>query len=311
MSRSNESPREHKSLLPFHLCALVAVTTWGASFISTKVLLQNGLNAVEIYLYRFLIAYLLTLILCPRPLMSHSWRDELKFALCGICGGSVYFIAENTAVQYTLVSNVSLIVATAPLITTLIVAMLYKGEKLSKGLLIGSTIAFLGVACVIFNSSFVLSIKPFGDILSLLAAVCWAIYSLLLRSVSALYSAWFITRKTFFYGVVTALPFLFLESEFAPLSSFTRPEVYGNLLFLGMVCSMAAYLLWGLAVGKLGALKANNYLYLSPLATLALSAWLLDEQVSIIGYTGCALILIGLIVGERLGNNQPGSEPPK
>ncbi len=311
MSRCNESPGRQKSLLPFHLCALVAVIVWGASFISTKVLLQNGLNAVEIYLYRFIIAYVLTLILCPRPIMSRSWRDELKFALCGICGGSVYFIAENTAVQYTLVSNVSLIVSTAPLITTLIVALLYKGERLSKGLLTGSGIAFLGVACVIFNSSFVLSIKPFGDILSLLAAICWAVYSLLLRSMSALYSAWYITRKTFFYGVITAIPFLFFESGFAPISVFTRVEVYGNLLFLGMICSLAAYLLWGLSVGKLGALKANNYLYLSPLATLGLSAWFLGEHVSIVGYTGCALILIGLIVGERLGGNQAGSEPPK
>ncbi len=77
----------------YHIGALIAVTAWGASFISTKVLLNNGLSAVEIYLVRFIIAYLFTLLICPRPILSNSFRDEVSFVLCGICGGSVYFIA--------------------------------------------------------------------------------------------------------------------------------------------------------------------------------------------------------------------------
>lgn len=295
---SRESSNQNSLL--YHICALIPVTVWGASFISTKVLLTEGLNAVEIYIYRFLLAYVLTFLVCPKPLMSNSWKDELKFAVCGICGGSIYFIAENTAVIYTLVSNVSLIVALAPLLTTLIIGVMYKDDRPSKGMLAGSVIAFLGVGCVIFNSSFVLSIKPFGDLLALLAALSWAIYSIVLRSLSAVYSTWFVSRKTFFYGVVTALPFLLFEPSCATWEMMTRPVVLCNLLFLGLVCSMAAYIFWSVAVAKLGALKSGNYLYVSPLVTLLLSALLLGENVSVIGYAGCGLILAGLILSEKL-----------
>jgi drug/metabolite transporter (DMT)-like permease len=304
--------RDNSSNLIFHVGALIAVTAWGASFISTKVLLNNGLTAVEIYLLRFILAYLFTLIICPKPLFSNSLRDEVMFMLCGVCGGSVYFIAENIAVTYTLVSNVSLIVTLSPLITTILVAVLYKSEKISRGVVIGSLIALLGVACVIFNSSMNLQVNPLGDMLALLAAVCWAIYSVILRPLSGIYSTWFVSRKTFFYGVVTALPFLFLDSSHLAFSTLLRPEVAGNLLFLGLFASLIAYLLWGSAIKHLGAVKSGNYLYFSPIVTLILSAWLLGEHISLFGYTGCALILGGVIACEKLGKRKglsPDSNP--
>lgn len=293
----------------YHIGALIAVTAWGASFISTKVLLNNGLSAVEIYLVRFIIAYLFTLLICPRPILSNSFRDEVSFVLCGICGGSVYFIAENMAVMYTLVSNVSLIVTLSPIITTVIVAVLYKSEKISRGVVIGSLTALLGVACVIFNSSMNLQVNPLGDMLALLSAACWAVYSVILRPLSSVYGVWFITRKTFFYGVLTAVPYLLLDDHHSSLSTLLVPEVAGNILFLGLFASLIAYLLWGGAVKHLGAVKSGNYLYFSPIVTLVLSAWLLGEKISVFGYTGCAMILGGVIACEKLGKRRHASSP--
>ena len=191
MAYFNIDHRESRSGVIYHLGALLAVSAWGASFISTKVLLQCGMSAVEIYVYRFVLAYLCTFLFCPRPFVSNSWRDELKFALCGICGGSVYFIAENTAVTYTLVSNVSLLVSTSPLITVVMVALLYKSERISRAMMAGSLVALVGVGCVIFNSSMNLQVNPLGDMLALLAALCWAVYSIVLRPLSTVYSSWF------------------------------------------------------------------------------------------------------------------------
>lgn len=291
--------RESSKLLSY-LAGLIAVSAWGASFISTKVLLNNGLNAVEIYLYRCLLAYLLIFLFCPRPLFSHTLSDELKLLLCGICGGSVYFISENTSVMYTLVGNVSLITSTSPIITVLLLGALYKNERPSRGILIGSLVAFIGVACVIFNSSFVIKLNPLGDLLALLSAFCWAVYTILLRPLNATYSAWFITRKTFFYGFVTALPFLVFEPSLAPVATLQRPEVWGNLLFLGLFASMAAYMLWSLIVKRLGTVTASNFMYLQPIVTLILSVTILHECVTWIGYLGCSLIIIGLVLSDRL-----------
>lgn len=286
--------------LTYHVGALIAVSAWGIAFINTKVLLQYGLSAVEVYVYRFIIAYLCVVLLCPRPLFARSLGDEVKLFLCGVCGSSIYFIAENTALNYTLVTNVSLIVTTSPLITALLVGLMYKSERPSGSFLIGSIIAFLGVACVIFNSSFVLEVNPLGDLLALLAAVCWAVYSILLRPLNATYGVWFITRKMFFYGLVTSLPFLLVEPSLASFDVLLKPAVIGNLCFLAMVCSVLAFVMWAGAVKRLGVVKSGNYLYISPIVTLVASMLYLGEQVSVVGYVGCALILLGVVLSEKL-----------
>ncbi len=293
--RANQS-----KALWYHLGALLTVTAWGVSFVSTKVLLEHGINPTEVYVVRTLLAYLLVLCVCHKRIFSNSLRDELLFVSCGLCAGSLYFIAENTALEYTLVSNVSLIVTLSPLITTLLVGAIYKNERPGKGVLMGSLIAFLGVGCVIFNSSFVLDVKPLGDFLSLSAAVCWSVYSLVLRKLSAFYTVMFISRKTFFYGMVTAIPFLIAIPEHTPLDVYLQFDVWSNFLFLGVFCSMIAFIIWAFTIKGLGAIKANNYLYIQPIITLIASALLLGEKVSIVGYVGCSLILLGVWISDRM-----------
>lgn len=283
-----------------HLGAIITVSIWGGSFVSTKVLLDNGMSPAEIYVYRFILAYLLVLFMSHRRLWSNSLRDELLFAICGITGGSIYFLAENTALEYTLTTNVSLLTSTSPLITSLLVGLLYKSERPNKGMLIGSLIAFMGVGCVIFNSSFNVEIRPLGDILSLAAAFSWAIYSLVLRKLNVVYDLWFITRKTFFYGVISAMPFVLSEPLNNPLELFKTPSVVGNLAFLGIGASMIAYYLWAKIIKQVGAVKANNYMYLQSIFTLIISALLINEHISFVGIFGCCMILGGLWVGDRL-----------
>lgn len=310
MSAKLQGSKPSKSAILGHLGALLTIAIWGVSFVSTRVLLDNGMHPAEIYIYRFILAYLLVLIISHKQLFANSLRDELLFISIGLCGGSIYFIAENTALQYTLVSNVSLLTSTSPLITTLLIGILYKNERPNIGMVIGSIIAFLGVGCVIFNSSFNLEVNPLGDLLSLAAAFGWAVYSLILRKLNANYDVWFITRKAFFYGIITALPFLSVESgELCnPFVILQRPAVIGNLLFLGVGASMVAYLLWAECVKRMGAIKANNYMYLQPVFTMVFSAIILSEKITIIGIIGFATILLGLWLGDYLSRKKAAAQ---
>ena len=79
----------------YHLIAIFTVGVWGLTFISTKVLIANGLSPKEIFLLRFLIAYIGIWFISPRKLFANNWKDELWLLLGGITGGSVYFL--NTA----------------------------------------------------------------------------------------------------------------------------------------------------------------------------------------------------------------------
>lgn len=300
MGRSNFIYRNTPNSLLFHIGAVFTVVVWGIAFVSTKVLQENGLVPVEVYIYRFIIAYLLLLIISHNRLWANTWRDEFLFFICGLCGGSLYFIAENTAIEYTLVSNVSLITSTAPLLTVFLIGFVYKSERPGRGIIIGSLIAFAGVACVIFNSSFAISLNPIGDFLALSAAVSWAVYSLVLRRLNAMYSVMFISRKTFFYGILSAVPFLLMEDNIASPTILLQSDIWPHLLFLGMVCSMLAFVIWAIVVKGLGAVKASNYLYLSPIVTLVSSYFILNEQIGLIGTIGCGLILLGMWLGDYL-----------
>lgn len=284
-----------------HVAALICVAFWGMAFVSTKILLENQLGTVEIYIYRFALAYLLVLCISHKQFKSHSWRDEGMFALCGITAGSLYFIAENTALQYTLVGNVSLLTSLSPLLTAMLAGIMYKNERPSRGMLIGSAVAFIGVGCVIFNSSANVEVHPIGDILSLAAAFSWAVYSLILRRLNANYDVWFVTRKTFFYGVITAIPFLlFAPSLQNPIDVFTNGEVLFNLIFLACGASLMGFSLWSISVRWLGAVMANNYMYVQPIVTMVGSFIIIGEAISAMGAFGCALILGGLWLGDWL-----------
>lgn len=193
----------------YHVMAAVTVMIWGTTFVATKVLIKYGLSPVDILFYRFLLAYICIWFFSPRVLLAKSWQDELRFVGLGLCGGSLYFVAENTALGMTLASNVSLIICTTPILTALLAPFFYKGDKLKARLIGGSLMALIGVGLVVFNGSFILQLSPVGDILTLIAALMWAFYCLLLRRMNTHYPTLFITRKVFFYGLVTLLP-LFL-----------------------------------------------------------------------------------------------------
>lgn len=283
-----------------HIAAAVTVTMWGVSFVSSTVMMDHGLGPVTVYISRFIGAYLIMWIICHKRIWANSLRDEMMLALCGITGSTINYLAENYALKYTLATNVSLITSMAPLVTMLLVGLIYRSERPTKGALIGSLIAFLGVGFVIFNSSLVMKINPLGDLLSLAAAFSWACYTIVLRKVQAFYDVAFVTRKTFFYGLVTSLPFLVFSGEHLFDPAWRQTAVWSNYLFLTLGCSTLAFMLWAFAVKGIGAVKANNYIYFQPVVTLVFAVLFLGQALTIVGAIGLALILTGVILSDKL-----------
>lgn len=283
----------------WHIVAVLTVGVWGLTFISTKVLIESGMSPQEIFLVRFLIAYAGIWFISPRKLFARDWKDELWLAASGITGGSFFFLAQNEAIGITLVSNVSFIVCTAPLLTTILALLIYKKEKATRWLVGGSLMALLGVALVVYNGNFVLKISPLGDLLSLLSALLWAFYSLIIRKLSGRYSAVFITRKVFFYGVLTILPFFAVYPWQFDVERLLRPEILSNLLYLGVLASLICFVVWNVILKRIGMIRASNYLYLNPVFTLTGSILLLGEQLTPVALAGAVLILSGVYLSGR------------
>ena len=289
-----KTKQHQQRLWAYHLLAIAVILVWGITFVNTKVLILHGLKPTEIFMVRFFLAYVGIWFISPRRLWSDSWKDEGLMVLLGLTGGSMYFVAENVAIGISYVNNVSFIVCTAPLITTVLAILFIRNVKATPRLIGGSLLAMAGVAVVIFNGRFVLRLNPLGDALALAAAFCWAAYSLLMRKVTRHYGAVFITRKVFAYGLLTMLPFYLFTQSSTSLSLFLQPVVWGNLLFLGLIASFACFILWNLAIKKVGALKTSNYVYLNPVTTVVASALILSEPMTIMAWIGSAMILAGV-----------------
>ncbi|MCC8155538.1 MAG: DMT family transporter [Tannerellaceae bacterium] len=298
------NPVKSKQVL-YHIMAIVTVIIWGTTFVSTKVLIREGLTPVEILMYRFTIAYICIWFISPKKLFARNWKDELWMIGMGLTGGSLYFVTENTALGITLASNVSLILCTTPILVAFIAWGLNRKEKLRKNLLIGSFIALAGVALVVFNGNYYLKINPLGDFLTFISALMWAFYCLILKRMNTKYPTLLLTRKVFFYGVVTLFPLMLIFPGYLSITINTeilsRSLAWINLLFLGIVASMLCFIMWNIAVKELGPVYTSNYIYIVPLVTVFASSLILDEPVTFVSLIGAALILYGVYFVEKRG----------
>ena len=287
-----------QSKIGCYIIAVAVITVWSTTFVSTKILLRS-LSPEEIMFYRHVLAYLVLLAAYPHRHPSGGFREELLFAGAGIFGSTLYFLTENTALSLTQTTNVAFIICMTPLLTTALSLLTDRKEKASKQLMAGSVIALLGVALLIFNGSFVLKLSPLGDFLTLCAGLSWAIYSLIIRKLSGRYPAVFITRKVFFYGILTGLPTFLVHPFQFPLSGFANPVIWANLLFLAVLASLICFVAWNIVLKQLGAIQSSNYLYLNPLFTTIAASLILEEQLTVFAVAGVGLVLGGVYFAAR------------
>ena len=287
-----------------HVMALVTILIWGTSFIATKVLLKNY-TPVQIMLARFALAYAALWLLRPKR-MKVPFREECRFSLLVLTGCTLYFLAENNALRNTLASNVSILVASAPVFTAILAHFVIRSERLSRYTFIGFAVAITGVALVVFNGSFVLKLNPLGDLLSVGAALCWAVYSVLLRKSVDRRDPILLTRRLMLWGFITAFPAALLEGKsfsFAPLK---EGRMLFCFLFLGVVCSAVCYVLWNTANRRLGTVVVGNYVYLNPLSTLITAGIVLKEPFSFMSVCGAILILLGIFAADKKAAQSKG-----
>jgi drug/metabolite transporter (DMT)-like permease len=289
--------------LVYHLVAFLVVSIWGVTFVFTKLLLIAGLTAAQIFVLRFVVAYVLlfaySLTRWSFRLFASSWKDELLMVALGVTGGSLYFLTENSAMIYTTTTNTSLIVCLCPLFAAVLVALFYRSQRLHGLQIVGTVMAAIGVVVVVLNGHFVLHLSPLGDTLAFGACLCWALYSLLMIPANQRYNTLFITRKVFFYGLLSMIPYFLVWSDFPSLSLVLRLDVLLNLLFLGCVASMLCFLAWNWTMKKLGAVVVTNYVYFNPVTTV-LFAWLiLSERITLYFLIGTLLILAGMYLSNK------------
>jgi drug/metabolite transporter (DMT)-like permease len=287
-----------------HITALITVLIWGTTFISTKILLTE-FTPTEILFFRFMLGLIVLIIAYPKRLKTKNVKEELTFAAAGLCGICLYYLLENIALTYTLASNVGVIISVAPFFTAILSRIFMKSEeKLKANFFIGFLAAMAGICLISFGGSEP-ELNPIGDILAVIAALVWAVYSLLTRKISGFgYNTVQSTRRIFIYGIIFMLPSLFVFDFSPDFGLLAKPEYILNLLYLGIGASALCFVTWNYAVKVLGAVKTSVYIYMVPVITVVTSAIVLKEKLTAASVAGTLLTMAGLFLSQRrkMGN---------
>jgi len=281
-----------------HMFALFTAFIWGVTFVSTKLLLATY-TPLAIMMLRFSLAYIGLWLIHPKFYGFKNFKEESVFFVAGLTGVSGYFFLENSALIYTSVSNTGLILSAAPLFVAIVTHLFTPDEKFHLNLLLGFLLAMVGVALVIFNGQIYLKVNPWGDFLAILSAVIWAFYSLMIKKMNQSYSPVYLTRRTFFYGILIGIVMIAVLEGGLDITKITLRLNWMHIIFLGLLASATCYVLWNAAIRRIGAVKTSNYIYLMPVFTMIASAIVLKEKITTLMIVGCLFILFGVYTSER------------
>lgn len=286
-----------KSQLRGHILAIVTITIWSSTFIVSKIILET-LTPLQVLLMRYIIAVLFLSAIYPKFKRPVSWREEVIYFGVGAALAG-YFIFENSALQRTYSSNVSLIVATIPLMTGLLSMMVFKTKFLTLRNILGFIIAYTGVAIIIINGSSLEGVEPLGDFLAFGAAIMFAIYSVIMEKSKESYHLIQKTRKVFIYGLIVMIAIVLFSGESFSSIEFTLP-LGSSMLYLGVVASSLAFIMWNDAINQLGPIRTNLYIYLVPVITTVFAYFILGERITWLSVLGTIGILVGLYLSEHI-----------
>ncbi|MBQ7538600.1 MAG: DMT family transporter [Treponema sp.] len=312
--------------------ASISVFLWGITFVSTKYLLRT-FSSYEILVLRFLLAYIALKIFKPEPVHLSKKKHEVYFMLAGLSGVTAYQFMENMAISYTNASNVSIIVSICPMFTAIFMQFFFKEKHLTFFFNSGFLLAITGIALVSFNGVVEFHLNPRGDILALMAAILWGVYSLCIAKINEMgFDTIVVTRRIFHWAIIFMIPIgvysLLRFGNAAPASSeieisnnisvifdksfnlnrFSNPLNWLNLCFLGLGASAFCFAAWNIACTNLGTVRATAGIYLIPVVTIIFAFFVLGEKISVMGATGAVLTIAGLFMSEISPSRSRGNQ---
>ncbi|HVO73469.1 MAG TPA: DMT family transporter [Ignavibacteriaceae bacterium] len=269
---------------------LAAVVFWGASFIATKTALSE-LRPTEIILVRLFFGSLLLLFI------SLLTKRNLLIGLKGYIGILILALVavfhlwiQVTGLQFTTASNTGWIIGTSPVFMALI-GYFFFDERFTLVKASGIIIAFAGLILLISrgNLNNLDFITNKGDFLILASAATWSIYSAVNKRIALDYPPLIVTLFLFIMMGLILMPFTLSGKFFSSILSLSL-RGWISVLFLGLLCSGVAYVLWAQSLKEMETVKVGAFLYFEPFVTVFAAWLLLNEKITFL------IILSGLII---------------
>ena len=291
----------NSKLFPY-LEAIFAVIIWGASFIATKVVLRD-ISPVTIVWIRFLMGVVILgfAVVVRRQFLLLQRSEWLYFAILGFLGITFHQWLQSNALQTSEASTTAWIVSTTPVFMALLGWIVLK-EKLGWVKIAGILLAFVGVLLVVYDGDLsAISIRSFGkpgDILVLISAINWTVFSVLSRGGLKRYPATLMMFYVMFIGWLFTSVLFFATQNVSEIGNLTTNGWLG-ITFLGVFCSGLAYIAWYDALQALTTAQTGVFLYIEPLVAVVVAFLILGEAITAASLLGGAIIILGVWMVNR------------
>ena len=280
------------------LCGLGAASIWGGMYVVSKVVLEI-IPPFSLVTLRLLLGALtlgIIVILRSSPRMS---RQQFWPVLgVGFVGYGISLSLQFLGTKLSTAANGSLVTSATPAFVLLFAWMLLK-EKITTRRLLALFLATLGVIAVIDPRSAPLNPALFlGNLALIGAAITWALYSVLVRKVTQNMDVLLFSLIAFLGGLPVSMPAGAWELSTAGVGEISA-GVVGGILFLGVIATALAMVLWNTAFAYVDASLASLTFFAQPVVGTALGWVFLKERITPLFLLGGVLIGIGLIVSSR------------
>ncbi|MCC6705671.1 MAG: DMT family transporter [Thermomicrobiales bacterium] len=281
------------------LAMLLTVLIWAGNNIIVKGVVDTIAPLPYVFL-RFLfvvvIVFGLYIVQGRIPLIP---RDDLKwFMLTGLTGYALYNALFTAGLKYTTAFSTAVMISSAPLLTS-VLARALGIEAMSRRQWAGFVLSLLGVA-VFVSDKMVEGNPAWGDLLSFLAAISFAVYSLATRPIVQRHGSLMVTAWSSLIGLIIIAPVAAIpmaRQDWGALG-FTG---WGAILYSSALSMLLAYTIWGWAIQRSGVARTALFLYLIPVLTGVLSFLVLDEAFGVMKILGALLVFAGVVMA-RMGS---------
>jgi drug/metabolite transporter (DMT)-like permease len=293
---------------------VLATLFWAGNFVLGRALVEVlppfGMNMI-----RWLIAVCVLLAITLAREGTGFVRPALvrwpSLLVMGVTGVFLFNALVYLALRYTTSTSAALINGATPILTLFVAASLGAGWPTGRRLF-GSLVCLAGVAWVVSRGSLetLLGLTPNrGDLIMLVAALCWAVYTVVGGRVSQHLSPLSATTAS----AALALPLVVLvgvpDLAVQPPRGALAPAVVAGLLYIGLVAAVAAFLAWNAGIARLGPSRGAIFLNLIPVFTAAIAVPALGESLVPAQLFGGLLVLLGVVLVTR--EAKPAGPPPE
>ncbi len=242
--------------------------------------------------------FILFLISKKQKLFVMERKDIVPFVILGLLNIPLNQYLFFIGIKMTSASNVALAYALSP-IFILIISAYFLNEKITLWKILGITISFVGILLILFERGLEFKSKYFiGSVISLLASIAWAVYSTYGKSLITRYGSLYSTSIAMLFGFLLYLPISFFHNDVANIP-LIRPTHWLQMIYLAIMTSGIAYLIWYYAIKRLPASSVGVFNNLQPILTTILAIVFLNQSISSIYILGGALVIGGVYIAQK------------